>query len=231
MSQLREYVNALLLRLDRMGLRVRQSVADAVRAAWAGDAAAGKAIEARDDQIDTEEVAIEQEAINLLALFQPTAIDLRTIFTIIKVNNDLERIADKAATIGRRVKYVVLERIDLNRFGQLAVLRDATLACLDHTVQLISFADITSARDVLAAEDRIDQVYADFVSPLLEEGGRPVSPEVLNITLTLIRLARALERIGDLCSNIAEDVVFLRTGSIIRHAAAQEALASDHGRP
>lgn len=220
MSQLQEHIEKLLLRLDRMALRVQQSVHDALRAAWIGDVEAGKGVEARDDQIDREEVDIEQEAINLLALYQPTAVDLRTVFTIIKVNNDLERIADKAAGIGRRVKHIVMEKIDLADFPQLRVLREATLEALEHTVQLINLANVQGARQVIAAEDRINRAYADFVGPLLEGEPQTATVGALNVTLTLIRLARNLERIGDLCCNIAEDVVFLRTGEIVRHGGA-----------
>ena len=122
MSELQRRLENLLLRLDHMGLRTEQAVSDAFAAAAPGTWRPARRSSQADAEIDREEVEIEQECIRLLALYQPAAIDLRTICFVIKVNNDLERIADKAAGLGRRVKHVVANRIEPDRLPRL---RDA----------------------------------------------------------------------------------------------------------
>ncbi len=218
MSELQQRLDQLVLRLDRMGMRVEQAVIDAVRAACDHDTQAGSVIDDNDAIVDREEVQIEQECVRLLALYQPAAVDLRTICTIIKVNSDLERIADLAAGIGRRVKHVVNDEIDLREDADFARLRNATLDLLGRTVRTLTATDATSARAVIVGDDEIDGAYGAYVRAVLDAEDRHAGGA--EPAFTRINLAKALERIGDLCTNIAEDVIFLRTGDIVRHADA-----------
>jgi phosphate transport system protein len=209
-----------MLRLDRMGMRCQQAVLDAIAAAEERDADAGSLVDEQDAEIDREEVDIEQECIRLLALYQPAAVDLRTICFAIKVNNDLERIADKAASIGRRVKHVAAERIDLAQYpGWTDLVREVTDR-LDKTLRAIATRNLDAARAVIASDPNVDAAYGRFVRTALTK--ERSDPAGVDVVLTLTLLARALERIGDLCTNIAEDVVFLCTGDIVRHAKARE---------
>ncbi len=220
MSELQERLQNLRLRLDLMGMRVEQALADAMQAARDGDVDAGLEVDRRDSVIDREEVKIEQECIRLLALYQPAAIDLRTICTVIKINSDLERIADLAASIGRRTKHVVEDKIDLQRYPHFDHLAEAATDILGKTVRMLNATDITAARTVIEFDDNVDQSYGRFVRSVLDaEGGRSAGAKVV---MTLINLAKALERIGDLCTNIAEDIIFLKTGDLIRHAEFME---------
>jgi len=220
MSELQKRLENLRLRLDLMGMRVEQALADAIRAARDGDADSGLEVDRRDSVIDREEVQIEQECIRLLALYQPAAIDLRTICTVIKINSDLERIADLAASIGRRTKHVVEDKIDLQRYPHFDHLAEAATDILGKTVRMLNATDITTARTVIEFDDNVDQSYGRFVRSVLDaESGKSAGA---NVVMTLINLAKALERIGDLCTNIAEDIVFLKTGDLIRHAEVME---------
>jgi len=220
MSELQERLENLRLRLDLMGMRVEQALADAIQAARDGDVDAGLEVDRRDSVIDREEVEIEQECIRLLALYQPAAIDLRTICTVIKTNSNLERIADLAASIGRRTKHVVEDRIDLQRYPHFDRFAEATTDVLGKTVRMLNATDITTARTVIESDDNVDQNYGRFVRSVLDaESGKSTGAKVV---MTLINLAKALERVGDLCTNIAEDIIFLKTGDIIRHAEAME---------
>lgn len=220
MAELQKRLTDLFLRLDHMGLRVEQAVVDALRAMRDGSVEAGAAVDRADSVIDREEVEIEQECIRLLALYQPAAVDLRTICAVIKVNNDLERIADKAAGIGRRVKHIVAHRIQLEQFPGLDDLCLAAQDVLSRMIRLLNTADVDAARRVIEMDRHVDDCYKRFVRTVLDrERGRP---EGLDVAMTLVLLARSLERIGDLCSNIAEDIVFLRTGDIVRHGGLGE---------
>jgi phosphate transport system protein len=224
MSELQARLDKLVLRLDYMGMRCEQAVVDALGAVRKGDVDAGRAVDAADAVIDREEVEIEQECIRLLALYQPAAVDLRTICTIIKVNSDLERIADLAASMARRVKHVVRDDISFQEYGAFEQLGQATLDVLGRTVRMLGRGDVTAAHRVIDSDALIDKGYGHLVKSVLERedqrrGGAGAA-------MTVIQLAKALERIGDLCTNIAEDIIFLRTGDIVRHADA-----FDLGRP
>ncbi len=218
MAELQERLEKLLLRLDLMGMRVEQAFADALHAAKDSDVEAGLEVDRRDSAIDREEVEIEQECIRLLALYQPAAIDLRTICTIIKVNSDLERIADLAASIGRRTKHVVEDKIDFQRYSGFDRLANATTEILGKTVRMLSATEASAARNVIESDNDVDKNYWQFTRSVLDaESGKDTGAEAV---MTLINLARALERIGDHCTNIAEDIIFLKTGDIVRHAEA-----------
>jgi phosphate transport system protein len=215
MSELEHRLESLTLRLDHMGMRAEQAVLDALAAAEKGDVEAGAKVDQVDSVIDREEVEIEQECIRLLALYQPAAIDLRTICTVIKVNNDLERIADKGAKIGRLVKRIVEFRVDLGNDVEFIHLRRDTLDMLGRTTRMLSTRELATARGILEMDPVIDEDNRALIRSALHAKAPSLGVEGV---WTLIGLARALERIGDLCANIAEDIIFLRTGDIVRHS-------------
>ena len=225
MSELQNRLDRLVLRLDHMGMRAEQAVIDALHALRRSDVQAGLAVDQADLIIDREEVEIEQECIRLLALYQPAAIDLRTLCTIIKVNSDLERIADLAASMGRRVKHVVAEEVSLEEYSEFEHLAQATTDALGKTVRMLSGTDIDVARKIIESDTLIDKGYRHVVQSVLEHESRRVGGA--GPAMTVINLAKAMERIGDHCTNIAEDIIFLRTGDIVRHAEAFEARPSE----
>ncbi|NLF33167.1 MAG: phosphate signaling complex protein PhoU [Planctomycetes bacterium] len=218
MSELQERLERLSLRLDLMGMRVEQALADALAALRDGNADAGRQVYQQDSVIDREEVEIEQECIRLLALYQPAAIDLRTLCTIIKVNNDLERIADFAAGIGRSVADAVAHELSFSPSEAFQTLWQTTVDTLGRTVRMLRAADAQGARNVIASDSAIDEAYSEFARNVLDAEDRRVGGA--EPALIKINVAKALERVGDLCTNIAEDIIFLRTGDIVRHAKA-----------
>jgi phosphate transport system protein len=224
MSELQRKLEKLTLRLERMGLRVAQAVDAALRAVAERDIAAGEQIDQADSQIDQEEVEIEKECINLLALHQPAAIDLRRICTIIKVNNDLERIADIAARIGRRVKHLLAGNIPVEDYTGYAPMVEATRNILGMTIRMLNAEDPDLPHRVIQADADLDAAYAAFTRQVLDAARAATD---VDAALTLVLLARSLERIGDHCTNIAEDVFFLNTGDIVRHTDAFKTQADD----
>ena len=219
MGELQARLDKLVLRLDYMGMRCEQAVVDALAAVRDGDVEAGRAVNDADAAIDREEVEIEQECIRLLALYQPAAVDLRTLCTIIKINSDLERIADLAASMARRAKHVVEDNVSVDEYEAFEHLGQATLDVLGRTVRNLSNRDVAAALRVIDADALIDKGYGHLVTSVLAQEGRRVGGAAA--AMTVIQLAKALERIGDLCTNIAEDIIFLRTGDIVRHRDAQ----------
>jgi len=220
MSELELRLNRLMLRLDHMGMRVEQTVIDALEALLKNDEQAGEMVRQNDPIIDRQEVEIEQECIRLLALYQPAAIDLRMLCTIIKVNSDLERIADLAANMGRGVKHVIAGKVELTDYLEFEQLAHAMRDMLGRTIRMLSNTDATAAKRVIDSDDLVDEGYRDLVGSVLKQEDRRAGGTAA--ALTVINLAKAMERIGDLCTNIAEDIIFLRTGDIVRHADAFE---------
>jgi len=225
MSELQSRLDKLALRLDHMGMRVEQAVIDALRALRNSDMHAGLAVDRNDPAIDREEVEIEQECIRLLALYQPAAIDLRTLCTIIKVNSDLERIADLAASMARRVKHIVAGKVSLEKYKEFEHLAQLTVDILGRTVRMLNSTDTAVANKVIDSDALIDKGYRHVVQTVLEHEDRRVGGA--GPAMTVINLAKAMERIGDHCTNIAEDIIFLRTGDIVRHAEAFESKDSE----
>jgi phosphate transport system protein len=186
----------------------------ALEALWKLDVAAAREVRRRDDNIDQEEVEIEAECFRLLALQHPFARDLRAVTFILKVNADVERVADHASSIAK-----IVTRIDdswqpkwpvaLVEMGQRVPLMCHSLlrAVLDEDAQI--------AARIVAEDETIDALEKRLFQET-EEMMRQDTQCVHN-GLLIYRAGRELERIGDLMKSIAEDVIYLKTGNIVRH--------------
>lgn len=212
-----DLLQALQQRLARMTALVQQSVEWAGEALVTNDERLSKSVEDLDTRIDEEEVQIEKDAIGLLALHQPAAVDLRRITTIIKVNGDFERIADCAVNIAQRVRYT--QKIQDYRVPRdLKVMISHVTDTLRETIKSFNLSDELMAWGVLKGDDTVDALYQQIVQEVLsgaERGGGATQEQLANLMI-----AKNLERIGDHCTNIAENVVYVHTGRIIRHQHA-----------
>lgn len=166
-----------------------------------------------DDKIDALEVEIEEECLELLALYQPVAGDLRFIVAVMKVNNDLERMGDLAVNIAHRASYLgTHEAIQLPEdFPKMAeqvrgMVRDA-LDALVHE-------DSEKARAILRQDDFVDSCHRSMFK-VLEDMMRADTNTIVRAVQTL-SASRNLERIADLATNIAEDVIFMSEGAVVR---------------
>ncbi len=207
-------LEALKQKLLAMSHEVETLVADATELAGRQSDRDPGAIVAGDKQIDEDEVTIEETAIELLALHQPMASDLRVIVTVFKINNDLERIGDHAVNIaqaverlreGRHYPSIPPELEEMSRQAR-AMLRDALDAFLR--------GDTEAAEDVLARDDRVDGLQESLFRVMLTH----MLEDEISACLQVILIGRNLERIADLATNIAEDVIYMVRGQTIRHA-------------
>ncbi|WP_428940136.1 phosphate signaling complex protein PhoU [Fontivita pretiosa] len=208
-------------RVARMTAMVQQSVEQAVEAVFTLDEKLQRQVIAADNDIDEEEVRIEKQAIDLLALYQPAAGDLRLITTIIKVNSDFERIADCAVNIAQRVQFLRQLDGEPDQTGRyeppqdLRVMANSVIATLRDTIQAFNLGDEQLARRVLRGDDVVDALYQQFVQEMLAVmAGHSHRPDR---DLSHIMIAKNLERIADHCTNIAEDVIYVHSGRIVRH--------------
>jgi len=195
---------------------VEKYVLLAARSIEERDADIAREIIAEDIEIDREEVLIEEEALKILALYQPVAADLRFIISVIKINSDLERIGDLAVNIAERAIWLAgcetaEARID---FGGMC---DKVLAMLRSSLDALVNLDIEQARGVCAADDEVDGMNRDMYETV--KSALRKSPGEVECLVHLLGVSRLLERIADHATNIAEDVIYMIGGEIVRHKA------------
>ncbi len=203
-----------------VGGLVEEAINDAIRALRNRDSSRAQAVIDTEYIIDEKEVDIEEECLKILALHQPVATDLRFIVVILKVNNDLERMGDFATNIAQRALYLsehdplpdLLEFIEELPGMVQKMVRDT----LDALVKM----DVNLARKVMKADDAVDDLNRRMYLKVNEAIQK--DPSVSERAISLLSTSRYLERIGDLSTNIAEDVVFMVEGNVVRHDSDKE---------
>lgn len=170
----------------------------------------------KDAEIDRFEVEIEEDCLKILALHQPVATDLRYLVAILKINNDLERIGDLAVNIAEKVVIIVGKRKKYTapKFSEIA---EKTYEMLRKSLQSLINMDSKLAREVIATDDEVDDINReiyDWAKAKIKE-----NPKDITALLTQLSISRHLERIADQTTNIAEDVIYLIEGAIVRHQA------------
>jgi phosphate transport system protein len=162
------------------------------------------------------EVEIEEECLKILALHQPVAVDLRFIAAVIKINNDLERIADETVNIARGVRYLSKDRQAFPFAFDFSVMVDKTQTMLKKSLDALVNLDTDIAVKVCLLDDEVDEMNAE-VHRLVKEAIKE-NPEHGEHLINLLLISRHLERIADHATNIAEEVIYLIEGEIVRHA-------------
>jgi phosphate transport system protein len=168
--------------------------------------------------VDRWEVQIERECVRVLALHQPVASDLRRVAAVLKINGDLERLADMARHIAKRVKKVAIDPQAFPIPQPLENLALESLTQVHASLDALTQANVDGAQAVIVAEKRVDRHYRSVLKLLKQEITR--DPQRINTWLRLINTARNLERIADHASKIAEAVIYLKEGEILRHRSA-----------
>ena len=169
-----------------------------------------------DKEIDLEEVLFEEECLKILALNQPVAKDLRLVVAYLKINNDLERIGDLAVGISRKGKFLSNAKNNNTKlkidYKKICV---GTQEMLKKSISTIKDMNPKKAKDILKADAKINKLKKTFKNELLKM--MKEKPEKVDILLRHHGFIRSLERIADMCTNIAEDIIYINTGKIIRH--------------
>jgi phosphate transport system protein len=190
-------------------------VEGAVAALLSCDRDAAMQVRRSDDAVDVEEVNIEESCLKILALHKPVAIDLRKVTLILKVNEDLERIADHAGGVAKAVSYLGKQDSPawppalLEMAGQIGpIIQRTKRALLDESKGV--------SRELIAGDSTLNQL----AKQVFEEVESLLREDKLSERAGLLayRASRDMERIGDLCVDIAEDILYFRTGEIVRHA-------------
>ena len=171
-------------------------------------------ITAIEQRVNEMEVDIEDGCLKILALHQPVAADLRFIIAVLKVNNDLERMGDQTMNIVSRVQSLRKEP-SLNAVPDFTAMSRLVLTMVRLSLDALIQQDVELARKVVQMDKAVDDVHAANYQFLREQVA--VSPEAIGSGMSYGTISANLERIGDLTTNIAEDVIFMIEGRVIRH--------------
>ena len=213
-----KHLHADLQKLERsllaLGDRIEENVRRAIQSFSAQRIDTAEEVIHGDQEIDRQEVALEEECLKVLALHQPVAGDLRFVTACMKITNDLERIGDLAVNIAKRVRALTKERADTPP-PELSEMTDLTAIMLRSALDAFIRVDGHRARQLLVDDDRIDELHKRCIQGLIEE--MQASPERIPALMSFISVSRYLERMADHTTNIAEDVIYLADGDIVRH--------------
>ena len=207
-------LDTLRRRLLRMAGRVEAMIADSVRSLVEDDMTLAKSVVQADRLVNRDELEIDKHCFEILARWQPMAGDLRLILMCSRMGTDLERIADLAVNISDRA----CQLNEVNYRGSYPLISEMDVIgrhMLNLVIQSFLDADPEAARGVISEDDRVDDLYHQLSRSLVADmtAGRMD----VECGLPLQNVAKYLERIGDHCTNLAEQVVWLVRGDDIRH--------------
>jgi len=219
MIRLEEEINKLRKMLFEMASSAEEMIAKSIKALQENNMILAEEIIKSDDKVNEMEIEIDNQCIRILALFHPEAEDLRTVTMIMKINNDLERIGDHAVNIAEKVIYLadkppVKPLIDIPKMAEKAI------EMLQESLDSFVNKDAELAIQVCKKDDEVDalepQIVRELITYMISD------PQTIDRALTLIFIARALERVADLATNIAEDTYYIASGKILKHHSLRE---------
>jgi phosphate transport system protein len=213
-KHLQKEIENLKKRILNLSARVEAAVHDATVAIEQRNGKLAQKVIENDIIIDQQEVEIEEECLKILALHQPVAIDLRFIIAVLKINSDIERIGDLAVNVAERAAFLVTQPkpdISFDFVGMAHAAQSMLTKSLDALVNL----SIELAQEVCAGDDVIDAMNREMYIKVQQ--AIHAHPDQMESLIHMLSASRHLERIADHATNIAEDVIYMIEGEIVRH--------------
>lgn len=213
-----EQLEDLRRNLILMGGEVERQIQRAIEALTEVDEKKAADVIAADAEIDRMEMVVEEQAVHLLALQQPVAVDLRFLVAALKINNDLERIGDHAVNIAEGAERLAGQKpfkpfIDINYMAEVA------MSMLKQSLDAFVNRDASLARQVIKKDDILDDKNVSIIRELLTYMAE--YPNLITYCLELISISKNLERVGDLASNICEDTIYMAEARWVKHHATE----------
>jgi len=213
-QQLQRELDKLRRRVLFLAATVEDEIQRAVLSLERGDEALAEKVIEDDQRVDEMEVELEEECLKVLALHQPVAADLRFIVALLKINNDIERVGDLAVNISKRALFLMRhERIEIP--SGLFEMSEKSRTMLRLSLDAFVNRDADLARRVCALDDEVDAIRGRLREGI--EAEMKEHPERIGSYMRLDGILRHLERLADHATNIAEDVIYMTTGEVIRH--------------
>jgi phosphate transport system protein len=213
-------------RILTLGYTVEEFARLGVKAVETRDADLAERIIRKDFEIDEMEVEIEEECLKVLALHQPVAVDLRFLIAVIKINNDLERIGDEVVNIAERVE-IIAKRPPLDFSFDYSLMGEKAQKMLKLGLDALVSMDDDLAWKVVHLDDEVDQLKHDAYDQIKSAIG--ADPSRVGYLINLLLISRHIERMADHATNIAEEVIYLIEGEIIRHAQYERGESNAQG--
>jgi len=207
-------INRLKKKILALTTVVEGRVQKAVKAIEERDAKLAQGVVDGDMDIDQAEVEIEEDCLKILALHQPVAIDLHFIIAVLKINNDVERVGDLAVNIAERALFLCAQEPIEVPF-EFAEMRSTATDMFRRSLDALMNLDSEKAHSVRACDDQVDELNREMYAKI----GQAVrkNPKHVERLLSYLSVSRHLERIADYATNIAEDVIYMVEGEIVRH--------------
>ncbi len=213
-----QQLDELKAQLLRMAHQVDRSFGDSIEAYRTADLDLSQRVIGAEVQINMMEREIDRLAIDLLALEQPTAIDLRFILSIMRINSDLERVGDQSVSIATRV-HELLSSQPYTFEVNIPLLASHAREMFTMAMRAFTDGDADLANSVLALDDEVDSMNAEAFTSLSQLIAN--HPELAPQAMNMLIVARNIERVADHATNIAEDVIFWRRGDDVRHGGSR----------
>jgi phosphate transport system protein len=213
-KHLQREIDRLKKQILTLSAIVEKSVREAVKAVSEQDSALAMRVIEADQEIDRIEVDVEEECLKVLALHQPVAIDLRFLVAVLKINNDLERIGDLAVNVAERAQVLARQGAGLAPFD-INTMAERTQWMLRTSLDALVNMDSATACEVFKADDTVDAILGHAFEKAKEIINKDASR--IDIVINQLSIARHIERIADHATNIAEDVIYMVEGDIVRH--------------
>jgi phosphate transport system protein len=204
-----------------MGALVEQQIVDALEALITSNAKAAKKVISNDHLVNSLEVQIDEDCSHIIALRQPTAGDLRMVLMMIKTITDLERIGDEAAKIARlAIKSSETDRMWTPRFSEIKTMANLAREMLHMSLDAFARSDATKVLPIAQMDGQVDDQYhmtiRQLITFMLED------PRTISMSLEVLFVSKAIERIGDHAKNISEYVVYMVKGKDVRHTTIEQ---------
>lgn len=212
-------LDSVSTRLMEMGGRVERMLSDAMDALCGHDGGLAQQVREADRAVNQAELELDEACVEIIALRQPAARDLRTLIAIMRASTDLERIGDESCRIAKAAQALQDLPPPDDRYAELRTLYEQAAGLLTAALDALARQDVDRALELMKRDDAIDAGYDAIVRHTL--GEMHVRPDEVERGINLIWAARALERIGDHATNLCEYVVFLVRGQDVRHPRSQ----------
>lgn len=213
-----EQLEDLRRNLILMGGEVERQIQRAIEALTEVDEEKAASVIAADAEIDRMEMVIEDQAVQLLALQQPVAGDLRFLIAVLKINNDLERIGDHSVNIAEGAQRLVAQK-PFKPFIDIPYMAEVAMSMLKQSLDAFVNRDAELAKKVIKRDDILDEKNVSIIRELLTY--MVEYPTLITYCLELISISKNLERVGDLATNICEDTIFIAEAKWVKHHAAE----------
>jgi phosphate transport system protein len=214
-------LEAVRAKVLEMGSLVEQQIVDAIQSLVTSNNKLATSVIEKDHMVNTLEVQVDEDCSHIIVRRQPTASDLRMVLMMIKTITDLERIGDEAAKIARfSQKSIETDRMWTPRFAEISSMSNLAREMLHMALDAFARSDATKVLEIAQMDQELDEHYQmtirHLITFMLED------PRTISMSLEVLFIAKAIERIGDHAKNISEYVVYMVKGKDVRHISIDE---------